>query len=295
MLRSVSVLVASLTALTACRFDVLDPKGLVGASEKTILTDSLIIMLAIVAPTIVATLSFAFWFRASNARARYRPDWAHSGQVELVTWSIPLLVVVLLGGVAWVGSHELDPAAPLKSDAAPLDVQVVSLDWKWLFIYPAQRVASVNELVVQAGVPIHLTLTSASVMNTFFVPQLGSMIYTMNHMADQLNLVADEPGVFHGRSGHFSGDGFSDMHFEVRAVPADEFASWVGDARAKGEPKLDRAAYEQLEKQSQDVAPFTYRDADPELFQAIVTQAAPPAPGPQAGLPSMDVSPRSGR
>ena len=218
--------------LTACQPAVLDPQGPVGIAEKTILIDSLAIMLAIVVPTIVATFAFAWWFRASNTRARYLPNWAYSGRIELIVWGIPLLVIMLLGGVAWIGSHDLDPAKPCPAGAdghghdpttaaAPLEVQVVSLDWKWLFIYPGQGVASVNQLVVPAGVPIHFSLTSASVMNAFFIPQLGSMIYTMNGMTTQLNLQADAPGTFRGLSSHYSGDGFSGMHFDVQAVPAD--------------------------------------------------------------------------
>src|SRR6185312_4965079 len=146
---------------------VLDPQGPIGASELTILIDSLAIMLAIGIPTIVATLGFAWWYRASNARARYRPDFVHSGQLELLVWSIPLMTIMLLGGVAWLSSHELDPAKPLASGQQPLTIQVVSLDWKWLFIYPEQHIASVNRLVMPAGVPMHFSLTSASVMNVF--------------------------------------------------------------------------------------------------------------------------------
>src|SRR3984893_5565643 len=226
-LRSVSVPAggcAVLTApivLTACQPAVLDPQAVVGQAEKMILIDSLAIMLAIVVPTIAATFAVAWWFRASNMRARYLPDWVYSGRIELVVWSIPLLVIMLLGGVAWIGSHDLDPAKPLPSNTPPLEVQVVSLDWKWLFIYPGQRVASVNQLVVPADVPIHFSLTSASVMNAFFVPQLGSMIYTMNGMRTQLNLQADAPGTFRGLSAHFSGDGFPGDRKRLLAVPAE--------------------------------------------------------------------------
>jgi cytochrome o ubiquinol oxidase subunit 2 len=166
--------------LGGCNLIVLDPQGVVGIAEKTILIDSLAIMLVIVLPTIATIVAFAWWFRASNTRATYLPDFTYSGRIELIVWAIPLLVIMLLGGVAWIGSHDLDPAKPLASDTPPLEVQVVSLDWKWLFIYPQQGVASVNELVVPAGVPLHFSLTSASVMNAFFVPQLGSMIYTIN-------------------------------------------------------------------------------------------------------------------
>ena len=265
--------------LTACQPGVLDPAGPVGAAERSILLNSLAIMLAIVVPTIGATLAFAWWFRASNPRAKRRPDWAYSGRIELVTWSIPLLTIILLGGVTWIGSHELDPAKPLVSDKPALEVQVVSLDWKWLFIYPEQGVASVNELTIPAGRPVHFTLTSASVMNSFFVPQLGSQIYTMNGMASQLYLQADQPGTFHGLSTHLSGDGFSDMHFEVQAVPQDRFEAWVAATRSAG-PTLDAGAYAELARQSAKVRPFTYGAADPALFQQIVALTVPPGPGP---------------
>ena len=175
-------------------------------------------MLMIVVPTLLATLAFAWWFRASNKRAIYRPNWVYSGRLELIVWGIPILVVLFLSGVTWIGSHDLDPAVPLAGEAKPVEIQVVSLDWKWLFIYPDEGVASVNELVVAVRRPAHFSLTSASVMNMFFVPQLGSMIYTMNGMATQLNLQADRPGDYHGLSAQFSGDGFSDMHFVLRAL-----------------------------------------------------------------------------
>ncbi len=151
-------------------------------------------MLAIVIPTILATLAFAWWFRASNTRARYLPTWSYSGRIELIVWSIPALVVFFLGGIAWIGSHLLDPARPLTSGAKPLEIQVVSLDWKWLFIYPEQGVASVNDLVAPAGTPLHFQITSASVFNVFFLPRLGSEIYSMYGMTTQLNLQADRPG-----------------------------------------------------------------------------------------------------
>jgi len=278
--------------LTACQPAVLDPQGIIGIAEKTILIDSLAIMLAIVVPTIAATLGFAWWFRASNSRATYLPDWAYSGRIELVVWAIPLHVIILVGGVAWIGSHDLDPAKPLASDTSPLEIQGVSLDWKWLFIYPSERVASVNQLVVPAGVPIHFSLTSASVMNAFFVPQLGSMIYTMNGMRTQLNLRADAPGTFLGLSSHYSGDGFSGMHFDVRALPPAQFAAWIDATRNSG-PILDAGTYTALARQSMNASPFTFRAADPELFQQIVTQQLPPGPGPQTGRPNPNVSPRT--
>ena len=269
-------------ALAGCRPNVLAPKGVVGQGDATILLDSVAIMLAIVVPTIVATLAFAWWFRASNTRAIHLPDFEYSGQVEMITWSIPILTIMLLGGVTWIGSHELDPAQPLAAEAAPVDVQVVSLDWKWLFIYPDQHVASVNRLVIPVGVPVHFALTSASVMNAFFVPQLGSMIYTMNRMATDLNLIADKPGEFLGESAMFSGDGFAGMHFNVEAVPPDRFKAWVDETRSSGGRTLDSDAYKELSKQSINIAPFVFSDIEPDLFQRILTQALPPGPGPES-------------
>jgi cytochrome o ubiquinol oxidase subunit II len=295
LLRAVAMCCAVIIApvvLSACQPAVLDPQGPVGLAQKTILIDSVAIMLAIVIPTIAAILAFAWWFRASNARAVYLPDWVYSGRIELVTWSIPLMVIMLLGGVAWIGSHDLDPAKPLPSSAAPLEVQVVSMDWKWLFIYPDQGVASVNQLVIPAGGPIRFSLTSASVMNAFFIPQLGSMIYTMNGMTTQLNLQADTPGTLHGLSSQFSGDGFSDMHFEVLVLPAERFNAWIETTRATG-PALNPETYGTLTRQSMNIPPFTYSAVAPQLFQQIVAQKLPPGPGPRTGRPHPSVSPRT--
>ena len=266
-------------ALAACDAALLDPRGPVGRAERTILIDSMAIMLAIVVPTIVATLAFAWWFRASNQRARYLPEWEFSGQIELVVWAIPVMVIILLGGVTWISSHQLDPAEPLASKTRPIEIQVVSLDWKWLFIYPDEGVATVNQLTVPAGVPLRFSLTSASVLNAFFIPQLGSMIYTMNGMATELNLHADSPGTFRGISGHYSGEGFSDMHFEVRALPADQFGAWADSTRAAGEA-LDTASYIALAKQSVNIAPTTYRSVEDGLFRKIVSLELAPGPGP---------------
>src|SRR5262252_5108062 len=259
---------------------VLHPKGVVGEGTSTLLIDSFIIMVPVVVPTILAALVFGWWYRRSNTRAYFDPSFVESGKIEIVTWSLPLLTIMLLGSVAWIGSHDLDPAKPLPSSDEPLNVQGVALDWKWLFIYPDQNVASVNRLVIPAGVPIHFTLTSASVMNAFFVPQLGSMIYTMNGMATQLNLKANGPGAFMGLSAMFSGNGFADMHFTTEAVPKAGFDAWTKATSNGGGPTLSSQAYKDLSVQSTKVAPFTYSSVEPGLFEKIVMQALPPGPGP---------------
>src|SRR5712672_2603966 len=256
--------------LGGCTDGVLDPKGPIALAERQILLNALGIMLAIVIPVILATLGFAFWFRASNERARYRPDFTYSGRLELLVWSIPAMTVLLVGGVAWVGAHDLDPGKPISSTVKPVNVQVVSLDWKWLFIYPEQGIASVNRLTVPVGTPISFELTSSGVMNSFFVPQLGSQIYTMSGMATRLQLQADHPGTYRGLSAQFSGDGFADMRFTVDAVPVEQFEQWVTATRNSG-PMLDAQTYADLARPSEAVAAFTYRAIAPGLFNTILS------------------------
>jgi len=275
--------IVSAGALGGCSpASILAPVGPIASANRTILLNSLTIMLAIVIPTIVATLVFAWWFRAGNTRARHRPDFVYSGRIEMVVWSIPILVILFLGAIIWTGSHDLDPRRPIASSAPPLEVQVVSLDWKWLFIYPQQGIATVNALVLPVGVPVRFRLTSASVMNSFFVPKLGSQIYTMNGMETQLNLRADRVGQVYGQSSMYSGDGFSDMNFPVRTVPVEAFGRWASRARAGG-PILDVRGYVDLARQSQHVPARSYRAVQPGLFEAIVGQRLKPAAGPKEG------------
>jgi len=252
---------------------VLDPQGPIAAAQWLLMINATEIMLVVVVPVIIATLGFAWWYRASNGRASHDPDWAYQGGVEFVTWSIPALIVILVGGVCWIGSHQLDPRAPIQSDAKTLQVDVVSLDWKWLFIYPDQRIAALNQLVVPAGAPISFRLTSATVMNSFFVPQLGSQIYAMAGMVTRLNLLADKPGSFTGMATNFNGAGFPEMRFAVTAMPSGDFDGWLAKVRGGGQA-LDDAAYAELTKPRSAVPPTTYRSVDPGLFERIVEQTA---------------------
>lgn len=273
LLRSAPRLITLLSPtflLASCREGVLDPQGPVGKSERLMLYDATAIMLAVVIPVIVLTLVFAWWFRSGNRHAQYRPDWEYSGRIEMIIWSIPALVILFLGGIAWVGSHELDPPRPLQSNRAALEVQVVSLDWQWLFIYPAQGIASVNHLVVPEGVPVHFSLTSNSVMNSFFIPQLGSQIYTMAGMTTHVNLQADERGTYQGLSAQFSGDGFSDMRFELESVSENDFEGWTTATRAKG-GTLDGPTFVALARPTHATAIVTYGTVSPGLFEAIAS------------------------
>src|SRR5580704_3636821 len=264
--------------LTGCSAAVLDPHGPIGRQEKLILIDSTVIMLAIVIPVIIATLAFAWWYRAGNAKATRLPDWDYSGRIEFVVWAIPALVILFLGGIAWISSHDLDPPKSIASPQTPLDIDVVSLDWKWLFIYPDAGIASVNKLVLPVGTPVRFHMTSAGVMNSFFIPQLGSQVYTMAGMATKLNLMVDDPGVYRGISAQFSGEGFSDMTFEVSAVSRQDFEQWL-DATRTGGGNLDAPAYETLTHPSAKDAQHTYGTVTGGIFEAILMHpgAAPSA------------------
>ena len=280
-----AVVLICVAILSGCTEGVLDPKGPIAAADRQILLNSLGIMLAIVIPVILATLGVAFWFRASNERARYRPNFAYSGRLEMLVWSIPAMTVFLVGGVAWVGSHDVSPRKPILSTVKPLRVQVASLDWKWLFIYPDQGVASVNRLTIPVGTPVSMELTSSGVMNSFFVPQLGSQIYTMAGMTTRLHLQADYPGTYRGFSAQFSGEGFADMHFDADAVTGDKFDQWLNSVRSAG-PGLDAQTYADLAKPSAAVAPFTYRSVAPGLFDSILASEMRPEGATCRGCPA---------
>ena len=270
----ITVVLISAAMLGGCTEGVLDPQGPIAEAERQIMFNSTGIMLAIVIPTMIGTLGVAYWFRASNKRASYLPDFDYSGRLELLVWSIPIMTVILVGGVAWVGAYDLDPPKAIASEVKPIRVQVVALDWKWLFIYPDQGIAAVNQLTVPLGTPISFELTSSGVMNSFFVPQLGGQIYTMAGMVTRLNLLANHAGTYRGISSNYSGAGFSDMHFNVDVIPEERFAQWLSATRNAG-PALDSQSYSELAKPSQAVAPFTYRALAPGLFNTILSADDP--------------------
>ena len=281
-LAAVAALVGLGLMLSGCEGNILDPAGPIASAQRTILLNATVIMLCIIGPIIIVTPILAWWFRASNDKATYLPEWAFSGRLELLIWSVPFITIVFLGGIAWVGSHDLDPAKPIASSKKPLEIEVVSLDWKWLFIYPEQKIAAINQLVIPTGTPVHFQLTSASVWDSFYVPKLGSQIYTMKGMAVQLYLMADRDGDYLGLSTHFSGDGFSDMTFRTKAVSDEGFADWIRMAKTNGRA-LDEPTYEDLTKQSIGVPPSTFASVAPELFEKIVMEKVPAGAGPARG------------
>ncbi|MDL2402473.1 ubiquinol oxidase subunit II [Rhizobium mayense] len=261
-----------LLPLTACEhIELLNPKGDIAAQEKTLILVALGLMLLVVIPVMVLTVVFAWRYRASNTKATYAPTWAHSTSIEVVIWTIPCLIVTTLAVMIWETTHTLDPYKPLITKNQPVRVEVVALNWKWLFIYPDYGIASVNHLAIPVDTPIEFKLTAESMMNSFFIPQLGSQIYAMAGMRTQLHLIANEPGTYEGLSSAFSGPGFSDMHFDVAATNAEDFAGWI--AKVKDSPlKLDAATYQTLEQPSIKNPVTVYAGVEPALFDTIVNR-----------------------
>ncbi|TCM19746.1 cytochrome bo3 quinol oxidase subunit 2 [Novosphingobium sp. PhB165] len=275
-------------ALTACNSVVLSPSGDVAQQQGDLVVTSTLLMLIIILPVMAATAFFAWHYRASNKEARYDPHWDHSTQLELLIWAAPLLIIICLGAITWVSTHLLDPyrtigridaATAVPADAKPLEVEVVALDWKWLFIYPEQGVATVNELVVPTNRPLQFKITSSSVMNSFFVPAMAGQIYAMPGMETRLHAVINHPGEFIGFSANYSGAGFSHMRFATHAVTDAGFDQWAQGVKAGGQANagtLDRAAYLQLEKPSEKVPVMRFASVSPDLYNAILNMCVEP-------------------
>lgn len=264
-----AILFATTLLLGGCNMSVLDPKGQVAADEKHLIIVATLLMLIVVIPVIILTLYFAWKYRASNTQADYQPNWSYSHRVEAVVWGIPCAIILVLGVLTWKTTHTLDPYRPLDSKVKPMEIDVVALDWKWLFIYPEQHIATVNEVAFPAGTPVDFKITSDTVMNVFFIPQLGSQIYAMAGMQTQVNLIADTPGVYDGLSTNFSGAGFPDMVFKAHATSASDFDAWV--AKVKASPnRLGLDNYNDLAKPSEKDPVKYFSDAQPVLFAAVL-------------------------
>jgi cytochrome o ubiquinol oxidase subunit 2 len=269
--------------LASCDYAVLDPAGDIAAQQRDIIYISTALMLLIIVPVIVLIVVFAWRYRKGNG-ATYDPNFDHSTALELVIWSAPLLIIICLGALTWWSTHLLDPFRPLNRVSAtkpadpkvkPLVVQVVSLDWKWLFIYPEQRVATVNELVLPVDRPVRFDLTSTNMMNTFYAPTLAGMIYTMPGMRSTLHAVINRPGEFKGMSANYSGEGFSHMRFKLYGVSDGGFEAWVGRVKAS-KSALDINRYLALEKPSERVPAMYFSGVDGDLFRRILQRCIKP-------------------
>ena len=275
---------AAIAALSGCsKAVVLNPAGDIAARQGQLVVQATLLMLLIIVPVIVLTLWFAWKYRANNAantEADYAPDWHHSTVLELIIWSGPLLIIIALGAITWIGTHKLDPYRPLDRisatqalapDVQPLEVQVVAMDWKWLFFYPEQGIATVNELAAPVDRPIRFKLTSTSTMNAFYVPDLAGMIYTMPGMQTELNAVINKAGVYEGKAAHYSGPGFSGMTFKFLGLSNDDFAQWVAKAKSEGQA-LNRTTYAQLAKPSERDPVQRFGSVEADLYDKVLNR-----------------------
>ena len=257
---------------------LLDPVGQIGVDEKNLIITATLLMLLVVVPVILMTLVFAWKYRASNKNATYAPKWSHSTKIEVVIWTVPILIIIALGVITYKSTHALDPYRPIESDVKPVTIEVVAMDWKWLFIYPEQGIATVNKIVFPANTPVNFRITSDTVMNSFFIPGLGGQIYAMAGMQTKLHLIANKNAELDGISANYSGAGFTGMKFKAIATSQAEFDAWVSEVKAS--PKqLDTAEYAALTKPSQNNPVELYSSYAPNLFQTIIDKYEGMKPG----------------
>jgi cytochrome o ubiquinol oxidase subunit 2 len=255
----IGIAIATACFLASEHVVVLNPKGMIGMKERKLLVFATGLMMIVVIPVFILTLFFAWRYREGNKKAKYAPEWSHNHLAEILWWGIPLVIIIILGIVTWKSSHDLDPYKPIDSAQQPIKIQVVALQWKWLFIYPDQGIATINFVQFPEKTPVNFEITADAPMNSFWIPQLGGQIYAMPAMVTQLHLIADEAGVFKGVSSHLSGDGFAGMTFNAKATSQKEFNEWVRSVKQSAN-LLDLKKYNQL------VKPTAYH---PEAFYSL--------------------------
>lgn len=269
--------VIALAILYICTHDitVLNPKGLIGLKERKLIVVTSILMLIVLIPVYVLTIWFASKYRADNTKAEYKPNWGHSALAESIWWGIPLIIITILAGMTWSSSHKLNPFKPLVSDQKPITIQVVALQWKWLFIYPEQGIATLNYLKFPTDVPLNFEITADAPMNSFWIPQLGGQIYAMPAMRSKLHLIANEKGTYRGSSANLSGKGFAGMIFNAEATSQEEFNHWVNTSR-QSSSRLELEEYNLLVAPSENNPVATYNLGQPKLFEIILEKYMAP-------------------
>ena len=260
----------SVLLLGGCRSGVLNPQGPIAHHELKLLIFATLLMLIVVIPVIFLTFWFAWRYRASATKSKYRPEWSHSTALEIIWWAIPCVIVVILAVVTWVTTHSLNPYKPLESDKAPIEIEVVALDWKWMFVYPQYDIATVNKIVIPVGHPINFRITSAAPMNSFFIPELGGQIYAMTGMITKLHLLANNTGEYRGFSANYTGEGFAHMQFYAHATSEADFNKWVTEVKSDKKDLTWDYFWNQLVKQSTDNPVTYYGKVDRNIFNDIV-------------------------
>jgi cytochrome o ubiquinol oxidase subunit 2 len=266
-------LIASTVLLSGCDSALLDPKGQIGLEQRSLILTAFGLMLIVVIPAVLMAVGFAWKYRASNKDAKYSPNWSHSNKVEAVVWTVPILIILFLSVLTWKTTHALEPSKPLAHAEKPITIEVISMDWKWFFIYPEQGIATVNEIAFPANVPVQFKVTSNSVMNSFFIPRLGSQIYAMAGMQTNLHLIANEAGTYDGISASYSGKGFSGMKFKATATQdRATFDQWVAKVKQSQSTMTDMDAYEKLAAPSEYNKVEYFSSVKPDLFKDVINK-----------------------
>ncbi len=264
-------LITGAVLLSGCDSALLNPKGQIALEQRSLIMTAFGLMLVVVIPVILMAIVFAWKYRASNTNAKYSPNWSHSNKVEAVVWIVPILIILFLGVLTWKSTHALEPAKPIASDVKPVQIDVIALDWKWLFIYPEQGIATVNQIAFPVNTPVSFRITSNSVMNSFFIPTLGSQIYAMAGMQTKLHLIANQPGIFDGISSNFSGRGFSGMKFKAIATKDNaDFQQWVDKVKASSNTLTTMDQFNQVAAPSENNPVEYFSTANPQLFNEVV-------------------------
>ncbi len=262
-------------AINLSRADVLNPAGLIARKEFELLIFATLLMLVIVVPVLFMTFFIAWKYREGNKKARYTPEWDGNRKLETIWWGFPLVIILVLSVVTWQSSHELDPFKPIKAEAKTMTIQVVALQWKWLFIYPNEEIAMVNEVRFPADTPVKFEITSDAPMNSFWIPRLGGQMYAMSGMSTELNLMADKPGIYQGRSANISGEGFAGMKFNAVSMSQDEFDIWLSDIRLLPNT-LDMKDYQELARPSTNNLPAYYSKVEKDLYNKTIMKYMAP-------------------
>lgn len=270
-----AVIAAGIFYFSQFNVAVLNPQGDIARQQRDLIVFTVILGMFVVIPVFIMLGLFAWKFREGNTKAKYRPNWDGDNRLEAIWWGIPIVIIAILSVITWQTSHSLDPYKKLDSNVKPVEVQVVALQWKWLFIYPEQGVASVNVLQIPEKTPINFTITSDAPMNSFWIPSLGSQVYAMSGMSTKLHLIADKPGEYRGSSANISGEGFADMKFIARATSRAGFDDWVGRVKTTSS-NLDQARYDKVAKPATQDAPSFYVLKDKGLYDRIVMKYMAP-------------------
>ena len=268
--------IASAVHLSGASIPVLEPRGVIAREQKNLLVITVLLMLIVVLPVFALTFGIAWKYRSTNTKAEYRPDWDHNKKLEILWWGIPCAIILTLAIITWVTSHTLDPFRPLDSDKKPLTVQVVALQWKWMFLYPDTGVGSVNELHIPVNRPVTFEITSAAPMNSFWIPSIAGQVYAMSGMTTKLNVMADTIGEYRGSSANISGEGFAGMNFKVKVDTERDFEAWLAKASSSS-AMLTKAEYAKLAEPSKDDAAKQYVSVDPGLYASIIDKYMTPS------------------